>query len=167
MKKLFIATFIFVLSFNIAQSNEKTLFLNMEYVVKNSIIGKTTLKKINELNSKNINDLKLKEKKLVELEKEIKKKQNVISEDELKNEINQLKEKVKKFRTEKDLMVTEYKEYKEKELSNLYKIINPIIQAYMDNNNIDILLDTKNIIFGKKSSDIRAAIIAEIDKKFN
>ena len=167
MKKLFIATFIFVLSFNIAHSTEKTLFLNMEYVVKNSIIGKTTLKKINELNSKNINDLKLKEQKLVKLEKEIKKKQNVISEDELKNEINQLKEKVKKFRTEKDLMVTEYKEYKEKELSNLYKIINPIIQSYMDNNNIDILLDTKNIIFGKKSSDITEAIIAEIDKKFN
>ena len=41
----------------------------------------------------------------------------------------------------------------------------PIIQNYMEENSIDILLDRKNVFMGKKNSDITEIIIKEIDKK--
>ena len=41
----------------------------------------------------------------------------------------------------------------------------PIIQNYMEENSIDILLDRKNVFMGKKNSDITEIIIKAIDKK--
>ena len=64
-------------------------------------------------------------------------------------------------------MVKNINELKKKELNNLYKKINPIIQSYMDENNIKILLDVKNIIIGKSDLNITDDIIKEINKKLN
>ena len=57
------------------------------------------------------------------------------------------------------------KTLKDKELSDLYKKINPIIKNYMDTNNIKILLDVKNIIVGKTSSDITKQVMDEVNKQ--
>ena len=64
-------------------------------------------------------------------------------------------------------MVKNINDIKNKELSKLYEKINPIIQAYMEKNDVEILLDMKNIIMGKSSSNISNSIIEEINNKFN
>ena len=63
------------------------------------------------------------------------------------------------------MMVNDLSKYKDKELSDLYKKINPIIKNYMDTNNIKILLDVKNIIVGKTSSDITKQVMDEVNKQ--
>ena len=57
--------FIFIFFFlNIAQANssEPIAYVDMDFIIKNSEIGKKTLNLINNLNSKNINELKKKKK---------------------------------------------------------------------------------------------------------
>ncbi len=139
----------------------------MEYVIKNSNIGKSTLEKISKLNDQNIEKLKLKDEELKKMEESINQKKNILSKDELNKEITQLKLNINKFMKEKDMMVKNINELKKKELNNLYKKINPIIQSYMDENNIKILLDVKNIIIGKSDLNITDDIIKEINKKLN
>ena len=87
--------------------------------------------------------------------------------EEFEKEIIELRTKIKNFRSEKNDMVKNINDIKNKELSKLYEKINPIIQAYMEKNDVEILLDMKNIIMGKSSSNISDSIIQEINNKFN
>ena len=164
--KIFFLIFFF-LNFKSAFANENISYLNMEYVIKNSNIGKSTLEKISKLNDQNIEKLKLKDEEIKKMEESINQKKNILSKDELNKEITQLKLNINKFMKEKDMMVKNINELKKKELNNLYKKINPIIQSYMDENNIKILLDIKNIIIGKSDLNITEDIIKEINKKLN
>ena len=59
------------------------------------------------------------------------------------------------------------KKKKTEDLNDFFSKISPIIQNYMDQNSIDILLERKNVFIGKNNSDITNIIISEINKKLN
>ena len=150
---------------NIAYSNEKIVFFDVNVLLNETNIGTETLKIINDLNDKNIKTLKNNEKKLKEQENEIKKKQNIISSEELNKEIELLNVNFKNFKIEKDKMVNNYKKIKEKEFNNFFDKINPVIQDYMNEKSIDILIERKNVFLGKISSDITKSLVVEINNK--
>ncbi len=135
----------------------------MDYVVKNSNLGSEVLKKIEGLNKKNLTNLNEKQEELKKIEFEIKKKQNIVSSDEINKEIQLLKNKINKYNDEKNLLVSQYNEFKNSELDKLMKIINPIIQDYMKENSIEILLDRKNIYIGDVNSDLTKIIIKKLN----
>tara|TARA_B110000003_G_scaffold140681_1_gene142267 strand:- start:309 stop:818 length:510 start_codon:yes stop_codon:yes gene_type:complete len=165
LKFFFLYSIFFLININ-AYGNDRVSFLDLDFVVQNSNIGKTTLNKINKLNDQNIEKLKLRENEIKENENEIKKKKNIISEDQFKKEIDLLKNKVNEFRTEKDIMVNNLNKLKNDELNILFQKINPIIQEYMDKKSIEILLDRKSVFIGKVTSDITSEIIEQLNKKF-
>ena len=156
-------TIIFLLFCTYAYSTEKIAFINLDLVIKKSNIGIAMLSKIEKLNNQNIDNLKLKQNELKKLENEIKKKQNIASKDEINKEIKILKKKIKQYNDEKDMLVNEFKNYKIKELDSIMNKINPIVQSYMKNNSIEILLDSKNVYIGDKNSDLTQLIINEIN----
>ena len=88
-----------------------------------------------------------------------------MSKEELNKKINELKININNLRKEKDKMVKDVKEMKKQELKKLYVKINPIIQEYMDENNISILLDVNSIVFGKSNHNITTQLIDEINNK--
>ena len=51
------------------------------------------------------------------------------------------------------------------EFNNFFKKITPIIQSYVKEKNIDIVLDKKNIFVASKKKDITQEIIKLIDSK--
>ncbi len=167
IKIIFLTTIIFFLNLNLVQSNDKVFFVNLDLLIKETNVGKLILKDIEQLNEKNILQLKKKENELKSLDSEIKKKQNIISKDEFDKEVNRLKQNIQKFNNLKNRLVSEIENKKNKELKEFFIKISPVIQNYMDNNSIDILLDQKNVFMSKKSSDITATLIEEINKKFN
>ena len=167
IKIFFLITTIFFLNLNLVYSNDKVSFVNLDLLIKETNVGKLILKEIKQLNEKNILQLKKKENELKSLDSEIKKKQNIISKDEFDKEVNRLKQNIQKFNNLKNRLVSEIENKKNKELKEFFIKISPVIQNYMDNNSIDILLDQKNVFMSKKSSDITATLIEEINKKFN
>ncbi len=169
MKKLnfFIIIFLsFFLNTSYATNNDKIAFIDLDSILKNSNLGKSVIQEIEALNNKNINELKKKEIELKKNEDEILSKQNILSEEESKKEVEILKEKIKKYRGLKNEMVLDYEKKREDSLKKFFDQINPIIQNYMNNNSINILLDRKNVFIGKNNSDITSSIIKEINNKF-
>lgn len=160
---LILITYLF--SINLCLSEDKIAFIDLDLVLKKSKIGQSYLVKINKKNEENIKNLKSKENELKKIEDDIKKKQNILSKEELDKEIFLLKEKIKKFRSDKDKIVLEFNNMKKENLNNFFNQINPIIQSYMDENSIDILIERKNIFMGKKNSDITNTIVKKIDSK--
>ena len=160
----FVIIFFFI--FTNSYSIEKVAFINIDLVIKRSNIGIVMLTKIETLNNQNIEKLKIKQSELKDLEDEIKKKQNIASKDEINKELDTLKKKIKQYNEEKDILVSEFKNFKKKELDLIMDKINPIVQKYMKDNSIELLFDSKNVYIGDKKSDLTEIIINEINATF-
>ena len=165
--KSVIILFFLIISTTFANSNDKVSFIDIDFILKNSNLGKSILNEIENLNNKNIDELQNKEKELKKIEEEIKSKKKILSEEEFKKEVDLLKERIKKYRIYKDELVKDFEQNKNKKLNFFFKEVNPVIQKFMDKNSIDILLDRKNVFIGKKNSDITNQIIQELNKNSN
>ena len=159
--------FILIFFLNITQtnSNEPIAYIDMDFIIQNSEIGKKTLDSIKILNDKNINVLKKKEKILKDLESKIISKKNIISKDNFDKEVLLLKDKANKFKQEQSKMVEDFNNYKKRELDGILNKISPIINAYMEKKSVKILLDSKNILIGRSNLNLTNEVIKEINEK--
>ena len=149
-----------------AYASQNVKFADIDIIVQYSKIGKKTLNKIEKANKSNIEKLNNFQKQLKDRENEIKIKKNIISEEEFQKEVENLKIKLADFKKKKDLIVKDFSDLKNNELKVLFGKINPIIENYMKENSIDILINSKNIFIGSVKSDLTQALIDEIDRKF-
>ena len=167
IKGLFIFIFIFSLINNPVFSQDNVFFIDLDLIIKQSEEGKKILDKIKQQNEENIQLLKKKEEELKLDENEINKKKNIISREEMDKEISSLKKKIKLFNSDREILVNNFNKLRETSLKEFFIKINPIIQEYMDEKSINILLDRKNVFIGRVDSDITDDIIEKINNKFN
>ena len=166
----FFQRFIFIISLILLSSNnsfsvEKIAFIDIDYIIQNSSIGKKMLTEINNMDKKNVNRLKKKNKTLKDLELEINNKKNIISEEAFKLEVISFRKKLQDFTNEKNKMANEFNDYKKKKIQDIFEIITPVINEYMENNSLDILLDKKNIFIGRKKVNLTEELLDEINNK--
>ena len=164
-KKLFFFSIFFFLNLNLVISSEPIAYIDMDFIIKNSEIGKKTLNSINNLNEKNLNELKNNEKILKDLENDIISKKNIISKEEFDKEVLFFKEKANKFKEDQSKMVEDFNNYKKKEFDGILSKISPIINAYMEKKSVKILLDSKNILIGRSNLNLTNEVIKEINEK--
>ena len=157
---------IFVLFSHNVKAETKIVFIDIDYLMKNSNIGKISLKKLDNLNNKNINVLKENEKKLKQEENLLLQKRDIISQEEFKKELEILRTKIKEFNINKEKMVKDYNKFKNQELNITLEKFNKKIQEFMSQNSIEIVLDKNNIYIGTVSSDITKEVLVEINNEF-
>ena len=124
------------------------------------------LEKITNIDKENINKLKSFEKQIQEKQNEINLKKNLISNLEFEKELDNLKKKISNFKDQKKIMIDELKNIKNAELKIFFENIKPIVQNYMNDNSIDIIINNKNIFIGNKKSDITNILIEKINAQF-
>jgi outer membrane protein len=150
---------------NASISKENIGFVNVDYLIQNSNIGKKLLANINDKDKKNLDNLKKKNQILQDLESSIKKKKNVISDEAYNKEVIDFKKKFQEFSKEKNKIVKEFNVFKKKEIENIFKKINPIINNYMEENSVNLLFDSKNIFMGAKKLNLTDDILKKINNE--
>ena len=163
--RLILIIIIFFSFINISISKENIGFVNVDYLIQNSNIGKKLLANINDKDKKNLDNLKKKNKILQELESSIKKKKNVISDEAYNKEVIDFKKKFQEFSKEKNKIVKEFNFFKKNEIENIFKKINPIINNYMEENSVNLLFDSKNIFMGAKKLNLTEDILKKINNE--
>ena len=146
-----------------ALSNEKIAYLDIDFILSNSNKGMSIIKLLEKTNEDNIAKLQEKEKILKKIESDIDKKKNILSEDEINDQILDLKNKIVAFRKEKQKIVSDFNNLKKKEITVLMNLINPIVTDYIKEKSISIVLDKKNILIGQKSYDITKNILEAVN----
>ena len=63
-------------------------------------------------------------------------------------------------------MVEELTNIKNKELNLFFENIKPVVQNYMNENSIDMIVNSKNIFMGNNKSDITNDLIEKININF-
>jgi outer membrane protein len=156
----YILTFIFyICSISSSFSAEKTVFLDIDFVLNNSNFGKSIYSKLDELNKKNFDNLITMEKELEKKKKSIDASKNISTKENLEKEISLFNQDIKKFRSEKDKILKNFEIKKKNEIDNFLTRVNPLIQEYMKDNSISIVLSKKQIFMGNVEMDITSDII--------
>ena len=157
---------LFLNFFNISNAEQSVKFVNIDLLVNKTKIGNQMLTKISSLDKENIKKLKSFEKQIKEKQDEIKIKKNVISDMEFEKEVSNLNKKILDFNNQKKTMVEELTNIKNKELNLFFKNIKPVVQNYMNENSIDMIVNSKNIFMGNNKSDITNDLIEKININF-
>ena len=163
-KFLFILIFL-SLSVNFLKAEDKVSYINIDYVLKNTLAGKELLDTLNKEEKLKIDKFKSNDTDFKNKEKKILAKKNLISKEEISNELKLLKVKFQKYRLEKIKEVEELKIKRNKNIVNFFNSINPIIEKYMSDNSIYMLIDKKNVFIASKDYDITDNLIELIDNK--
>ena len=163
--RLILIIAIFFIFINASISKENIAFVNVDYLIQNSNIGKKLLANINDKDKKNLANLKEKNKILQDLESSIKKKKNIISDEAYNKEVIDFKKKFQEFSKEKNKIIKEFNVFKKKEIENIFKKINPIINNYMEENSINLLFDSKNIFMGAKKLNLTEDVLKKINNE--
>ena len=160
---LFLFLFSFISPSNSADNIDKIAYINIEYIISKSVRGKSILDNLKSIQEKNSNELKNLQKKIETIEADIKKTRNVITEEELKKKFDLLKKNISDYKTLKFSLNDSLKKKRRVEIKNFMKKINPLLETFMKENSLNILLDGKNVIIGKKSSDLSDVILKIVD----
>ena len=162
--KYLIFVILFFLKITTSTHASDVVYIDMSYILSNSIKGKSILNELDLKNNKNIEELESMEKILKDLEKNISNQRNILSEKEFEKKVKDLKAKVVIFRKDKDKLVQEFNDLKNNAIQNFMKNVEPLVSDYMKKNSINIVLAKKDVIIGKKNLDITNEILEIVDK---
>ena len=158
MKKI-ILLLIFILNFENCYAETKIAYIDINYILNNSIVGQSITNHINKIKEKKINELVLIEKQLTDKETDIIKKKNIIEKNEFEKQFNILKNEINDYRNIKIKINEEIDEEKIKYTKIVLNTLNPIISKYVEENSITIVFPKKNIVIAKKNLDITSSIM--------
>ena len=120
--------------------------------------------KIEKINEKNFKDIQIRKKKLQTLKENLDTKKNILSEEEFKIQFASLQKELKTFNESNKTISDEFEKVKQKELEQFLNLITPIIEEYIKENSISIVLNKKNVFIAKKEYDITENIIELVNK---
>ena len=165
LKNYFLILFIYILLVFNVLAEDKISYLDLDFIISNSNVGKTLLTKLNQNEKGILEKFKAEESKLKDEENKILGSKNIISEDELKKNIVDFQKKLKKLKKSKSTEIEKLKKIRNDQIINLLNSINPIIQEYMNDNSISMVIDKKNVYIANKKLDITNNLIELINKK--
>ena len=163
MKIIPIFIFVFFLFINPSQSEEKIVFIDLDKIILISNPGSSILKQLNEINIINLTFFKNEEKKFKDKENKLISQKNIISEDNFKIKVNVLKSEIKNYNVKKNKMTKDFNRLKVNNTNIFLKLINPILTKYIDDKDIDVVLQKKSLVIGKVKLDITEEVIKIIN----
>ncbi len=167
MKKLlkFITIFTIILFSGTHLMASDIYFIDYSRVMNESKAGKKaqdTLKKLLTSSNKKFNETA---KKLKEEETTLIGQKNVLEKDDYKKKADALRKKVFELNKERQKALKDIATKRKKAGDDMLKNLNPILGKYMEENNITVVLDKKNVLMGNKKYEITSQIIEILNKE--
>ena len=164
-KKFFFIIFILLLSANNLKAEDKVAYLDIDFILTNTLAGKMLLKNLKKEEAIKVNKFKADDEKFKNDEKKILAKKNLISNEEIKKEMKALQIKFQEYKKIKNKEIENLKKKRNTNIINFLNSINPIIEKYMSDNSIYMLMDKKNVFIANNNYDITKKLIELIDNQ--
>ena len=140
-------------------------FVDFRFILNESIAGKKAQGELKNKLEKGISQIRSKEKKIQEEEKKLIQQKKLMKPDEYKKKVNELRTKVSKLQKERKSLLEDIAKKRSKARTELLKNLNPIMENYMKEKNIRMILDKKELIVADNKLDITKDIIELLNKK--
>ena len=167
LNRIILVSVIFFFSLSSVYSSEKIAFFDLDYVISKSKAGTEITKKLEKINENNIKILNDDQKKLKKELEEINKVKNVIEKKELEKRVKNHNNNINNINKKKKELSNKLIELRKKEIVELVNKINPILENYMNENSIDIILSKQGVYISKSNYDITKTILEIVNKEIN
>jgi len=162
LKYLFI-TFLILFSTN-AYPQDKVAVLDLKYVLNQSKAGKGAQDFLKKSYTNNIKKFKEIEKSLKKEEEDLLSKKTVISKEEYTKKTDTLRKKVIDYKSQRRAAMDKITTQRAESRKTLIKSIDPILEEYIKENNISVVINKSNTLGGNPENDITKIIVEKLDK---
>ncbi len=162
--KIFVVTFLLLIN-TYALADQKLVTLDMKYVLNNSKAGKEAqdfLKKSLVDNNKKFSDI---ENNLKKEETNLLEKKNILSKEEYQKKADALRKKVIDYQSQRRMALDKIANQRTKARQTLLKTIDPILNTYIQENDISVVIDRKYVLGGRTDLDITNSIVEKLNKE--
>ena len=112
------------------------------------------------------------QKKFIEIEKSLKKeesdlleKKNILTKDEYNKKTDSLRKKVIDYQSQRRASIDKITTQRAQARETLLQKVTPILDSYMKENNISLVIDKKNTLGGNPEVDITKIIVEKLNKE--
>ena len=145
--------------------SQNIVYANLEYLVQNSIAGKNIINHFDKLNQKLSNEINNDKKIILEKEKSLISKKNILDEEEFTSEVKKLRNELISINNANKEKLNNINDDKDEVSKSFMSQINIILKEFAETNNIDIVISSKQMLIGKSSLDVTDDLMEIIDKK--
>jgi len=164
MKKYFLL-FFFLIFYSNSFAEDKIFYLDMNYLLSESVAGKYINNELKKINDKNFEEYKTIEKSIKSEEEKLLAQKNILKEEEFNSKVENLKKKYSTYQNTKNAKNNDLKELRNNAGNKLLKIINDILAEYSSKNKISLIVEKKNVVIGKTELDITKNILDLLNAK--
>ena len=145
-------------------AEEKVAILDLKYVLNQSKAGKGAQDFLKKSYTNNIKKFKDIESSLKKEEQDLLTKKSVISKEEYSKKSDALRKKVIDYKSQRRSAMDRITTQRSESRATLIKSITPILEAYIEENNISVVINKANTLGGKAENDITKIIVEKLDK---
>ena len=162
--KFFVVTFLLLIC-TYASAEQKIVYMDLKFILNNSKAGKGVqdfLQKSFKENQEKFSNL---EKDLKKEEADLLAKKNILSKEEYKKNSDQLRKKVMEYQTQRRASLDKIANQRTESRKKLLEKLEPILDTYISENDISMVVDKKNVLGGQDAFDITNTIIEKLNKE--
>jgi Skp family chaperone for outer membrane proteins len=165
--KFLVTLFLFFFINTQAFSDEqyKIRFVHMDYIFKNSSIGKKISKNIIDKRKSIIKRSKEAEEKLTKQKNDILSKKNVLEKTEFEQKVASHQKEVEEYQIKKNKELANINKTNVEMTTNFLKKVDQILLDYANENKIDLVLKKETLIVSNSTLDITKDILKVVDSK--
>ena len=163
--KIFVVTFLLLIYTN-ASAEQKVAYLDMTFVLNNSKAGKGAqdfLQKSFKENQKIFLD---EENSLKKEESDLLAQKTILSKEEYEKKSNRLRKKVIDYQSQRRTSLEKITTQRAEARQKLIEKLDPILKTYIEENDISMIIDRKNVLMGNTNLDITSIIVEKLNKEF-
>ena len=163
--KFFVVTFL-LLIYTHASAEQKIAYLDMKFVLNNSKAGKGAqdfLQKSFKENQKIFLD---KENSLKKEESDLLAQKTILTKEEYQKKTDDLRKKVIDYQSQRRAALDKITSQRAEARQKLLDKLDPILKTYINENDISLIIDRKNILMGNTNLDITNIIVEKLNIEF-
>ena len=162
--KFFVVTFfLFICTHTFAE--EKVVVLDLKFVLNNSKAGKGAQDFLKKSFNDNAKKFAIMEKKLKKDENDLLTKKTVLSKEEYSKKSDNLRKKVIDYQSQRRSSLDKLATQRAESRDILIKKMRPLLEAYIKENNISLVIDKKVALGGVPAIDITSIIVEKLNKE--
>ena len=164
MKKIILSFFLLIFS-SIAYGQEKIVYLDTNYLLTQSEVGKYVNSKLKKINDKNVEEFKKIELNIKSIEEKLLNQKNILKKDDYEQKVSDLKNEYKSYQDQRKIKNAELNQLRNQAGNKILNHINEILTNYSKNESISLIIEKKNVVIGKSDLDVTSDIMSLLNKK--
>ena len=152
LKTLFLITIFLLVTFQ--ANSQNIVYANLDILINKSNVGQKIIKHFSDKNNDLNDELKKIEKKIKDQETSLISQKNILQPEEYAKKVKNLNNEIKNFNLDRITKIKKINNEREEVLKSFQTEINKILKTFAENNNIDIIMSSNQMLIGKSNLDV-------------